>query len=116
MIGLRVPLDVLDRRIDARVREMVERGVIGETSRLLSRYGALSRTAMTAHGYPHWIAHLAGAITVDEAIRRAQRDTRAYARRQLTWFRRDARVRWLDPARDAARLRDLALAARSIER
>ena len=105
-VGLRVSLDELDRRIDRRVREMVERGVIDETRGLIARYGSLSRTAMTAHGYPHWIAHLEDRLPLDEAIRRAQRDTRAYARRQLTWFRRDVRVRWIDPAHDAAAFRE----------
>ena len=114
MVGLAVPLDELHRRIDARVRDMVDRGVLGEISALLARYGALSDTAMTAHGYPRWIAHLEGRLTLDEAIRWTQRDTRAYARRQLTWFRRDARVHWLDPARGAAAVRDAGLTSRSI--
>ena len=84
--------------------------MLAETRSLLARYGALSRTAMTAHGYPHWIAHLDGSLSLDEAVLRTQRDTRAYARRQLTWFRRDPRVRWFDPSRDAAALHEEILA------
>ncbi|OLC55953.1 MAG: tRNA (adenosine(37)-N6)-dimethylallyltransferase MiaA [Chloroflexi bacterium 13_1_40CM_4_68_4] len=115
MVGLRPPLDELDRRIDTRVREMVERGVIEETRGLLARYGSLSRTAMTAHGYPHWIAHLEGTLSLDEAIRRTQRDTRAYSRRQLTWFRRDARVQWFDSTPRADAVRDAIATSRSID-
>lgn len=105
VIGLLPRRDVLDRRIDERVNAMVERGVLEETRGLLERFGALSRTAMTAHGYPRWIAHLQGRIGLDEAIRLTQRETRAYARRQLTWFRRDPRVRWFDPDAERALLR-----------
>ena len=114
IIGLRVPLDELDRRISARVHAMVERGVIDETRRLLERYGTLSRTAMSAHGYPHWIAHHNGALSLDEAIARTTKDTRDYARRQLTWFGRDPRVRWFDPTRDAGAIRDALVTSRSI--
>lgn len=114
LVGLRPPLDELDRRIDARVAAMVEGGVVDETRRLLERYGSLSRTALTAHGYPHWIAHLEGGLALDEAMSRTRRETRAYARRQLTWYRRDDRVRWFDPDRDARALRDAVLASRRI--
>lgn len=109
-VGLLPSRDELDRRIDARVLAMVEGGVLAETRGLLDRYGSLSRTAMTAHGYPHWIRHLDGRASLDEAIRLTQRDTRAYARRQLTWFRRDSRVRWFDPGRER---RDLEAAVSS---
>ncbi len=107
LIGLAPARDELDRRIDARVLAMVEAGVLEETRVLRDRHGVLSRTAMTAHGYPHWIAHLEGRISLDEAIRVTQRDTRAYARRQLTWFRRDRRVRWFDPMTEREALREL---------
>ena len=114
LVGLRVPLDELDRRIGARVRGMVERGVIAETRVLIERYGELSRTARTAHGYPHWIAHLEGRLSLDEAFARTVKDTRAYARRQLTWFRRDARVRWLDATTAGDAIRGALGVSRSI--
>ncbi len=111
IVGLQPDRAELDRRVDARALAMVDAGVLDETRWLLDRYGALSRTAMTAHGYPHWIAHLEGRLPLDEAIRLTQRDTRAYARRQLTWFRHDPRVRWFDPARERDRLREELVAA-----
>ncbi len=99
-VGLLPERERLDEAIDARVRRMVEDGVVDETRGLLERYGGLSATALTAHGYPHWIAHVRGELDLDESIRRTQRDTRAYARRQLTWFKRDPRIRWFDPERE----------------
>src|SRR2546426_2988519 len=111
IVGLLPPREELDRRVDARVVAMVEAGVLAETRCLLQRYGALSSTALTAHGYPHWIAHLEGHLSLEEAVRLTQRDTRAYARRQLTWFRRDPRVRWVEPGADREVLyRDLVAA------
>jgi tRNA dimethylallyltransferase len=55
---------------------------------------------MTAHGYVHWAAHLRGEIDLETAIVRTARDVRAYSRRQMTWFRRDAAIRWFDPAHE----------------
>lgn len=112
-VGLLPPRDVLDRVIDERVIRMVELGVLDEVRGLLERYGSLGATAMSAHGYPHWIAHLAGRLALDEAIRRTQRDTRAYARRQRTWFRRDVRIRWFDPGRQWRAARDALVRSRT---
>jgi tRNA dimethylallyltransferase len=60
---------------------------------------------MTGHGYLEAMALLAGQLSLEEAIARTARRTRQYAKRQLTWFRRDARIRWLAagerPAADA---------------
>ena len=50
---------------------------------------------MTGHGYLEAIAHLAGELSLDDAIAHTARRTRQYAKRQLTWFRREERVRWL---------------------
>jgi tRNA dimethylallyltransferase len=99
-VGLLPPRDELYRDIDARVLRMVEAGVLEETRRLLERGYDATLTSLSGHGYPHWIEHLAASLDLGEAIRRTQRDTRAYARRQIGWFRRDARIRWFDPRRD----------------
>jgi tRNA dimethylallyltransferase len=52
---------------------------------------------MSAHGYVHWAAHLRGEIDLETAIAVTARDVRAYSRRQMTWFRRDPAIRWVDP-------------------
>jgi tRNA dimethylallyltransferase len=97
-IGLAPPRSCLDRAITDRVERMIENGVLEETRTLVSRGLDLRLPSMTAHGYVHWAGHLAGDIPLDEAKRRTTADTRAYARRQMTWFRRDPLVRWVDPA------------------
>ncbi len=100
LVGLLPDRAALDRAIDARVAEMVERGVLEETRSLLARGFDERLSALSGHGYPHWVAHVRDRLPLDEAIVRTRRDTRAYARRQLTWFRRDPRIRWFDPDRD----------------
>jgi tRNA dimethylallyltransferase len=104
-VGLLPPRDVLRRAIDERVVRMVERGVLEETRDVLGRGYDPASTALSGHGYRHWVAHLGGEIDLDEAIRRTQGDVRAYARRQLTWFRRDVRIEWFDPTREWTGLR-----------
>ncbi len=99
-IGLDVPREMLATRIEARVREMVSRGVLEETARLLASEVDLTLPSMTGHGYPHWVRHLRGGIDLETAIALTVRDTKAYSKRQMTWFRKDPEVRWCDPTRE----------------
>jgi tRNA dimethylallyltransferase len=92
-IGLRPPLDVLDRRIGARVEAMVAAGFVDEV-RALPR--PLSRTAGKALGYRELLAHLDGEMSLEQAVAGTVLRTRQFARRQLRWFRRDPRVQWWD--------------------
>ena len=96
MIGLDRPRDVLYRRIDARARWMFERGGLLDEVRSLraAGYGPELRP-MTGHGYAEAFRHLAGEWTLDQAIEVTARRTRQYAKRQLTWFRRDPRIIWI---------------------
>lgn len=107
-VGLRPPRERLDAAIAARVRRMVDQGVLAETARLVERGlplapdlpaspGELRSPSLTAHGYAHWARHLRGEIDLERAIALTIRDTRAYSRRQMTWFRRDPEIRWVDP-------------------
>ncbi len=96
-IGLRPPREVLVAAIERRVREMVDAGVLDETRALIARGVDPRLPSMSAHGYVHWASHLRGEIDVETAIARTARDVRAYSRRQVTWFRRDAAIRWYDP-------------------
>jgi tRNA dimethylallyltransferase len=94
-IGVDVPRDVLDRRIEERVDAMWAAGFVDEVRRLERGGLREGRTASRALGYRQVLDFLAGAT--DEQTARAQtvRLTRRFARRQLTWFRRDPRIRWL---------------------
>ena len=96
-IGLDPPRAWLDERIGARVRQMVDDGVLEETRRLVDRGLDARLPSMSGHGYIHWAAHLRGELTLDAAIAATTRDVRAYSRRQMTWFRRDPAIRWVDP-------------------
>jgi tRNA dimethylallyltransferase len=88
---------VVSRRIAERVSGMVADGVLDETARLLQRGIDLTLPSMSGHGYPHWARHLRGEIDLGTAVALTVRDTAAYSRRQMTWFRKDLEVRWCDP-------------------
>ncbi len=94
-IGLTWERDVLSRRINARVKEMVAAGWVQEVRGLLDRYGTLSKTAAEAAGYGELIAHVQGRCSLDDASEQAKIATRQLSRRQIKWFRRFQGVRWL---------------------
>jgi len=96
-IGLDPPRAWLDQRIGARVRQMVDDGVLEETQRLVDAGVDQRLPSMSGHGYVHWAAHLRGEVGLDAAIAATAKDVRAYSRRQMTWFRRDPDIRWVDP-------------------
>lgn len=95
-LGIDVPRDVLDARIEQRVRRMWDAGLVDEVRRLMAAGLTGSRTASRALGYRQMLAWLAeGAITEEEAFEQTVTRTRRFARRQDSWFRRDPRIRWL---------------------
>ena len=98
-IGLRPPQAVVSQRIAERVAGMVAAGVLDETARLLERGIDLTLPSMSGHGYPHWARHLRGEIGLGTAVELTVRDTIAYSRRQMTWFRKDLAIQWCDPTR-----------------
>jgi tRNA dimethylallyltransferase len=95
-IGLTRPLTVLDRRIAERAAAMFTGGLLNETRALLERGLDPALPALTGHGYAEAARHLAGEWSLEEAIATTVRRVRRYARRQLSWFRRDRRILWLD--------------------
>ena len=103
-VGLRPPLDVLDRRIADRVADMAAAGLVDEVRQLLDRPGGLGPTAGQALGYREVAAALRDGTSVDEALEETVRRTRSFARRQLRWFRRDPRIAW-DDGEDGGRAR-----------
>jgi tRNA dimethylallyltransferase len=87
VVVLELPREELDRRIDARVLRMVERGLVEEVRRLSEDGYGPSAPGMTGTGYREILAHLRGERTLEEAVEEIRANTRRYARRQLTWFR-----------------------------
>ena len=97
-VGLRWPRPVMAARIERRVHDMVERGLVAEVAAL--RDGGLSKTAGQALGYKETLLHLNGEISQDAAVEMIITRTRQFAVRQERWFRRDPRVRWIDVEHD----------------
>lgn len=85
--------DLLYQRIDRRVEKMMENGLLEEIKELI-RMG-YSQTAAQAIGYKEFFGYLQGKSALEESVARVQQESRRYAKRQLTWFRRDERVNWL---------------------
>lgn len=108
VVGLDVPRDVLDERIERRVDAMWEAGLVDEVRRLADAGLAGGRTASRALGYSQVLDFLAGRCNEDEARAATVRRTRKFARRQDAWFRKDPRIVWL--AFDAPDLVDRAVA------
>lgn len=96
----------LRRRIDARVDLMFERGLVAETERLLQRGLSQNRNAMQALGYRQVAEHLQGVRPLPETIELVKIRTRQFARRQMTWFRRQRNLTWLrlEPDSNAAEI------------
>lgn len=94
LLGLALERSELDRRIAARLDAQMRGGLLDEVARLAGAPGGLGRTARQALGYRELLAHLEGRSSLDEAIAETLRRTRAFARRQERWFRRDPRVTW----------------------
>jgi tRNA dimethylallyltransferase len=102
-LGIAWPREELYRRIDRRVEEMFAGGLVQEVRSLLSRFPRDSH-AFKAIGYRQCARHLDGRWSLEQAIADAQRETRRYAKRQMTWFRSDPEITWLEGGADATEL------------
>jgi tRNA dimethylallyltransferase len=94
--GISMPSPVLRARIETRVAEMLERGWLDEVRGLVERGFGSWLTSAQAIGYAELARHLAGELTLDAAVAGTVKRTRALARRQLAFFRRDPRIRWFE--------------------
>lgn len=96
-IGLRHERDVLYERINLRVRQMVDLGLLEEVEKLSGMGYGPELKSMQAIGYRHMLHFLSREWSWDEAFSLLARDTRRYAKRQLTWFGGDADIHWVEP-------------------
>jgi tRNA dimethylallyltransferase len=92
-LGLDPPRQQLYERINARARVMFAQGLIEETRELIARFG--QSPALASLGYRQAAQYLAGSLTLEQAIDATSQGHRNYAKRQLTWFRREPEVCWL---------------------
>lgn len=101
MIGLSLPLTTLRERIAERIETQLKLGLEKEAFVLSERYG-WDAPALSAIGYREWRPYATGEVTRTEVIARLQIDTRQYAKRQDTWFKRDKRIQWFLPSAEQA--------------
>jgi tRNA dimethylallyltransferase len=113
-IGLELPRDELYRRIDHRAEQMFASGLVDEVRGLLERGYSADLNALRTVGYQEVIAHLRGEYSLERAVELVKRNSRRYAKRQLTWFRRDERIHWIR-ADETASEQILSLLQRAVE-
>lgn len=92
-VGLNFPREILYDRINKRVDLMIEQGLIDETKKLLQKHGRISNITDTI-GYREVLSYLDGKLSLDEAKDKLKQNTRNYAKRQLTWFRKNEQINW----------------------
>lgn len=96
-IGITRDREELYRRIDKRVDAMVDSGLVNEVRSLLFRGYSRDLVALDTVGYKEWFAYMDNKISFDECLELVKRNTRRYAKRQLTWFRAVRDIKWFDP-------------------
>ena len=95
--GLTMDRDRLYDRINRRVDIMMDQGLLNEVVQLKEKGYSLDLKAMQCIGYRHMGMYLKGEVDLDEAVRLLKRDTRRYAKRQFTWFRKEPGLIWIEP-------------------
>ncbi len=102
-IGIEVPRDVLVERINARIDVMVGMGLLDEVQALYEKYGC-EVPSMSGIGYRQVCKFIDGLTTFEDAIEEMKRDSRHYAKRQVTWWKRDDRIKWVKGLEEAEEL------------
>jgi len=97
-IGLHMEREELYDRINHRVETMLDKGLLSEVISLVERGYSLDLNPMQSIGYKHMAMFIRNEVDLPEAIRLLKRDTRRYAKRQFTWFRKDKDIIWLNPS------------------
>ncbi len=96
LVGLTMDRQMLYKRIEARIDEMLEQGLVEEVSSLLDKGYGPDLVSMQGLGYKQIISYLQGEATLEEAVAILKRDTRRFAKRQLSWFRHMKEIQWVD--------------------
>ncbi|MDD4169522.1 MAG: tRNA (adenosine(37)-N6)-dimethylallyltransferase MiaA [Desulfotomaculaceae bacterium] len=96
IFGLTMERKTLYRRIEQRVEDMIEAGLVEEVQSLLNAGYSPRLTSMQGLGYKEMQLFLTGEVLLPQAVELLKRNTRRFAKRQLTWFRRDERIKWIE--------------------
>jgi len=97
VVGLYLEREQLYQRINLRVEQMLDSGLIKEVTLLRDKGYNLNHNSMQALGYKQVFSYLEGFLSEEEMLDEIKRETRRYAKRQLTWFRKDPRIHWINP-------------------
>ncbi len=107
-IGIHLDREELRDRIDCRVDRMLEQGLVSEVEQLREMGYTKELKPMQSIGYKEITQHLDGEISLDEAVELIKRDTKRFAKRQMTWLRKDDEINWFETAKDYDQMIDLA--------
>ena len=99
VFAINMDREILYNRINQRVDTMLEQGLVEEVKKLISKYDELP-TAIQGLGYKETIEYIQGKITKEEMVEKIKMETRRYAKRQLTWFKKDKQTIWIDGLED----------------
>jgi len=102
-LGIKLPSEQLKHKINQRVEKMIKQGLITETQQLITQYGPTSILANTL-GYSEIINYLNKKTSLPQAVELIKLHTRQYAKRQMTWFKRDQRIHWINNYHQAEKL------------
>lgn len=94
-IGLSWPKEILESRIEKRIEIQVQQGFVEEVKQVWKKYGSALLPSLTSIGYQVLSSYLLGEISLPEALTILKYQTRQYAKRQMTWFKKDARIHWV---------------------
>jgi tRNA dimethylallyltransferase len=108
-LGLRPDRTALYERLDVRCRSMFECGLLQEGRHILELPFSPTVKPFESHGYKQALQIIQGELSVEQAIELAQRNTRRYAKRQITWFRQESSIEWLDGFGESPEIRQQAL-------
>lgn len=94
-IGIDIPREILYDRINSRVDKMMSEGLLAEVKMLVKQRYGWSLPSMSGIGYKQFKPYFDGVASLEQVVEKLKRDTRQYGRRQLTWFRADKKIKWL---------------------
>jgi len=104
VIGISMSREKLVEKIEKRVEKQIKQGLIDEVRDLTKKYGETAYALKNTIGYKELLPHLRGEITLAEAEKEIKKDTRRYAKRQMTWFRRNKNINWIKDYSGAKKL------------
>ncbi len=103
-IGILVSKEKLNQKIENKVEVMYKEGLVKETKALLNKDYDINLPAMSALGYKHIYKYIKNKTTLKQALKLIKQDSKKYAKRQMTWFKKDKRIKWVTTEKEAEKL------------